>query len=57
MNFIRTMLDYITPAPTAAFVDDEGKLFSPTGEFVHKYARPRDAIRGAKRRGWEVETA
>jgi len=57
MSFLRTMMDYIVPAPTTAFVNDDNMLFSPTGEFVQKYTRKRDAIRGARRRGWEVETA
>lgn len=59
MNLIRTMMEFIAPVtpPTTAFVDESGKLFSPTGEFVHKYARKRDALRGAKRRGWEVSEA
>lgn len=53
MGFLRTMMEYIAPV-TAASVDETGKLFSPTGQFVHQYSRKRDAIRGAKRRGWEV---
>lgn len=57
MNFLRTMMEYITPTPTSAFVSEDGRLFSPTGQLIHKYARKRDAIRGAKRRGWEVEVA
>lgn len=57
MNFFRTMMEYITPTSTSAFVSEDGRLFSPTGQLIHKYARKRDAIRGAKRRGWEVEVA
>lgn len=58
MGFFRAIAEYIAPpTPTAAFVNDDNMLFDPYGNFVNKYSRKRDAVRGAKRRGWEVETA
>lgn len=40
-----------------AFIDRDGNLFAPSGEFVGSYSRTRDAIRGAKRRGFNFEVA
>lgn len=47
--------DVFMPAPTKAFIDEDNNLFSPTGQLVGSYTRKRDAVRGAKRRGFEVE--
>ena len=40
---------------TKATIDDNNRLFSPTGQLIGQYGRRRDAVRGAKRRGFEVE--
>lgn len=34
--------------------DGSANLYSPTGTFVGTYSRARDAVRGAKRRGWNA---
>lgn len=39
---------------TVAVIDQDNNLFDPTGSFVASYSRRRDALRGAKRRGFEV---
>lgn len=53
MSFIDTLRSVFT-TPTSAFIDSDNNLFSPTGEHVGSYSRRRDAVRGAKRRGWEL---
>lgn len=37
-----------------ARIDDSNNLFSPQGELITTYSRRRDAIRGAKRRGFKI---
>lgn len=39
---------------TKAHIDSDNRLFSPTGQLIGSYSRYRDAVRGAKRRGFEV---
>lgn len=55
MKLLNTFREFFTPTnPTTAFIDNENRLFAPTGEFVHQYARRRDAVRGATRRGFAL---
>lgn len=54
-NFFNRSVE--TAPLTEAHIDENNNLFSPTGQLIGQYSRRRDAIRGAKRRGFEVATA
>lgn len=51
-------LSFTTTAPKEknmfARIDADNNLYSPTGEFIGSYSRRRDAVRGAKRRGFAL---
>ena len=53
MSLLNRFREIFVPANNKAVVSFR-TLYSPEGEFIHVYSRRRDAIRGAKRRGWEV---
>lgn len=44
----------IEPKEKTATISSNNFLYSPDGEFVASYSRRRDAIRGARRRGFKV---
>ena len=54
MSLLNRFREIFVPADNLAVVSPENALYSPEGEFIRVYSRRRDAIRGAKRRGWEV---
>ena len=53
LQLLNTIREIFVPN-SKAHVDEDGNLFSPTGQFIATYSRRRDAVRGAKRRGFEV---